>query len=336
MISKILFNAALTAIIFQGARSQVPLGYQLPPNEIVKIVDAPVTPMISVSPDKRTIGIIERPPIITIKELSAEELRLGGLRINPVTNGPSRQTFNNSFRLMNIDGTNIRQVTGLPVNPALGSPEWSRDGKKFAFTNTTENGIELWVCDVPAIRARKIADNINMVFRNQISWLPDNSSLVYLVTDPDRGNKPERSSVPEGPVGQENLGIKGQARTYQDLLKDPVDERSFEYFAKSQLMLWNGSLTTKLGKQAIITDATPSPDGNFLLIHGMADNNSGTFPIQSERYYAALKGFGATTKLVMLPNESHGYAARETILHKHWEVLDWMNKYVKNRKNISD
>jgi dipeptidyl aminopeptidase/acylaminoacyl peptidase len=70
----------------------------------------------------------------------------------------------------------------------------------------------------------------------------------------------------------------------------------------------------------------------LMLIHGMADNNSGTFPIQSERFYTAMKGFGAITRLVLLPNESHGYAARETILHKHWEVLNWMNKYVKNKK----
>jgi len=70
----------------------------------------------------------------------------------------------------------------------------------------------------------------------------------------------------------------------------------------------------------------------IMLIHGIADNNSGTFPIQSERFYAALKGFGATVRLVLLPAESHGYAARETILHKHWEVLNWMNKYVKNKK----
>jgi dipeptidyl aminopeptidase/acylaminoacyl peptidase len=70
----------------------------------------------------------------------------------------------------------------------------------------------------------------------------------------------------------------------------------------------------------------------LLLIHGMADNNSGTFPIQSERFYAALKGHGAVTRLVMLPLESHGYSARESILHKHWEVLNWMDAYVKNKK----
>lgn len=70
----------------------------------------------------------------------------------------------------------------------------------------------------------------------------------------------------------------------------------------------------------------------ILLIHGEADNNSGTFPIQSERYYNALKGHGATTRLVFLPHESHGYAAKESILHTLWEQHEWLEKYVKNRK----
>ncbi len=68
----------------------------------------------------------------------------------------------------------------------------------------------------------------------------------------------------------------------------------------------------------------------ILLIHGMADNNSGTFPVQSERYYNALKGHGATARLVMLPHESHGYQARESVMHMHWEMFEWMEQYVKN------
>jgi dipeptidyl aminopeptidase/acylaminoacyl peptidase len=68
----------------------------------------------------------------------------------------------------------------------------------------------------------------------------------------------------------------------------------------------------------------------ILLIHGEADNNSGTFPIQSERYYNALKGHGVTTRLVFLPHESHGYAAKESILHTLWEMDTWLEKYVKN------
>ncbi|MFC1724054.1 S9 family peptidase [candidate division KSB1 bacterium] len=70
----------------------------------------------------------------------------------------------------------------------------------------------------------------------------------------------------------------------------------------------------------------------LLLIHGEADNNSGTFPIQSKRYYSALKGHGATVRLVMLPHESHGYRARESVLHMLWETYNWLEKYVKNKK----
>jgi dipeptidyl aminopeptidase/acylaminoacyl peptidase len=66
-----------------------------------------------------------------------------------------------------------------------------------------------------------------------------------------------------------------------------------------------------------------------LLIHGEADNNSGTFPIQSERYYAALKGHGKTARFVLLPHESHGYRARESILHMLWEMEAWLDRYVK-------
>lgn len=70
----------------------------------------------------------------------------------------------------------------------------------------------------------------------------------------------------------------------------------------------------------------------LLLIHGEDDNNSGTYPMQSERYFNALKGLGAIARLVVLPKESHGYAARESILHMLWEQDQWLEKYVKNRK----
>jgi len=70
----------------------------------------------------------------------------------------------------------------------------------------------------------------------------------------------------------------------------------------------------------------------LLLIHGNADNNAGTYPMQSERFYAALKGHGATVRLVMLPHESHGYQARESIMHMLWEMTEWMDEHVKEKK----
>ncbi|MGQ9672197.1 MAG: S9 family peptidase [Candidatus Aminicenantales bacterium] len=70
----------------------------------------------------------------------------------------------------------------------------------------------------------------------------------------------------------------------------------------------------------------------ILLIHGEADNNSGTFPIQSERLFQALRGHGATARLVMLPYESHGYAARESVFHVLAEMFEWFDRYVKQKQ----
>ena len=70
--------------------------------------------------------------------------------------------------------------------------------------------------------------------------------------------------------------------------------------------------------------------GALLIIHGEMDNNSGTFPIQSERLFSALKGHGATARYIVLPYESHGYAAKENILHLLYECDQWLEQHVKN------
>lgn len=67
----------------------------------------------------------------------------------------------------------------------------------------------------------------------------------------------------------------------------------------------------------------------ILFIHGQEDANSGTYPIQSERLFAAIKGHGGTAKLVLLPYEGHSYEARESILHVLQEQFDWFDKYLK-------
>jgi dipeptidyl aminopeptidase/acylaminoacyl peptidase len=74
----------------------------------------------------------------------------------------------------------------------------------------------------------------------------------------------------------------------------------------------------------------------LLMIHGQIDNNPGTFPMQSERLFAAIKGLGGTAKLVMLPFESHGYSAMESALHVQAETVEWLDRYVKPAKQPSE
>jgi dipeptidyl aminopeptidase/acylaminoacyl peptidase len=70
----------------------------------------------------------------------------------------------------------------------------------------------------------------------------------------------------------------------------------------------------------------------ILLVHGEADDNPGTFPINSERLYNAIKGHGGSVRLVYLPYEAHGYRGKENLLHLLWEQNDWLNRFVKNAK----
>lgn len=76
-------------------------------------------------------------------------------------------------------------------------------------------------------------------------------------------------------------------------------------------------------------------DEPLLLIHGEADNNPGTFTMQSERLFQAIKGNGGTAKLVLLPYESHGYVARESVLHVMQELIEWADKFVKSRQSAN-
>lgn len=73
----------------------------------------------------------------------------------------------------------------------------------------------------------------------------------------------------------------------------------------------------------------------ILLIHGEDDDNQGTWPIQSQRLFAAIKGLGGTARLCMLPYEAHGYGARQSVLHCVWEMVDWMGRHVRDRKAVA-
>lgn len=108
-------------------------------------------------------------------------------------------------------------------------------------------------------------------------------------------------------------------------------------FQSEERSYWDSPETYNTMSPFMHADKMKTP---LLLIHGEADNNSGTYPLQSERYFNALKGLGATARLVMLPKESHGYSAKESILHVLWEQDQWLDKYVKNKNenpvNVSE
>jgi dipeptidyl aminopeptidase/acylaminoacyl peptidase len=90
--------------------------------------------------------------------------------------------------------------------------------------------------------------------------------------------------------------------------------------------LWKAKETYLKMSPFLEVDKVKTP---ILLIHGMADNNMGTFPMQSERYFDALKGQGVVARMVLLPEESHGYTSRESIGHVMHEVFSWFDRFLK-------
>jgi len=279
IMRKVFLLISMLVFITTAVFAQNGLKYQEPPADIVQIMTASSTPSVTISPDGNTIALAERPGMPTIEDMSSEELRLAGLRIDPAVNGPSRRSYSTGISLMDIDGTNKRSLKGLPADLKMGSFSWSDDGKRFAFTNTTDNSIELWSGDLESLEVRKIDDNLNMVIGYRgFSWLSDNKSILYQTIIPGRGPRPEPSTVPEGPVIQENLGKEGAARTFQDLLENPVDETIFEYYAGSVINVWDGTSSRQIGKPGIYSSVNSSPDGNYIMVQTVEKPFSYTVP----------------------------------------------------------
>jgi dipeptidyl aminopeptidase/acylaminoacyl peptidase len=103
-------------------------------------------------------------------------------------------------------------------------------------------------------------------------------------------------------------------------------------FQAEQRTYWEATSTYANMSPFTYADKINEP---ILLIHGEADDNTGTFPIQTERFYAALKGLGATARYVVLPLEAHGYRARESVMHTQWEMSRWLDQHLKAPRDVA-
>jgi dipeptidyl aminopeptidase/acylaminoacyl peptidase len=258
-----------TLIISKDMFSQEKIKYQLPPKEIVDLIDAPVTPMVRINSTGDKMLLLFSPALPGIEELSQPELGLAGVRINPITNGPSRSGYYKKIVIKNIVDKKETEIKGLPENARIENVSWSPDDKKIAFTLTKADGIELWTVLLETGEAKRLTEPIlNNFFRgNPYIWLSNSNSIVYQVILTERITPPEKNLVPDGPIVQSSIGTKAPARTFQDLLKNEYDEKLFEYYAASQLVITDLDGNSKIiGQPGIISELEPSPDGNYLLI----------------------------------------------------------------------
>lgn len=250
------------------AWSQENIAYQRPPQAIADLLEAPLTPSVTFSPDKKWMVLFDRSDYPTIEELSRPELRIAGLRINPANNGPSRQSYLIGIKLKGLADKKELEITGLPAPLLISSVSFSPDSKKMAFLQNYADRIELWTIDIVTLTATKFSERkvSTIFFGGAYSWLSDSQHIVFTSIPDNRKPLAEKSRVPVGPTVEENLGKKAPNRTYQDLLKNPYDEQVFDYYGTSQLVLKKiGGEETLLGTPAIYTTTSPSPDGNYIL-----------------------------------------------------------------------
>ncbi len=249
------------------AIAQEPLQYQTPPQEIVDLVNAPPTPLIRFSNDGEKMIVMERPGNPDISYLAQPELRIGGIRINPNTNGPSRSSYFTNILIKPTRGGEENQIKYLPEDSRISNISLSKDDKFLAFTQTTDSGISLWMADLSTMEARLLtAEIVNDVYGSSINWTPDNR-ILFVAINPERGTKPEAPLAPSGPVIQETFGDAAPSRTYQDLLTNPYDEDLLEFFMDSQLTLVDlDGNQENVGEPGMIKSMNLSPDGKFITV----------------------------------------------------------------------
>lgn len=302
MIKKQTF---LFLLLFGGfAFAQENITYQKPSAEILALADFERAPSVSMDSKKEFMLLSYRNTYKTLEDLSQDEMRLGGLRVNPITNISSTVTYINNLKVRKIKDKAEIQVTGLPTNALITNVSWSPNEKKIAFTNTTLKGVELWVIDVATASAKKItADNLNANLGSPYSWMKDNETLLVKMLPKNRPALiDEKTDLPKGPIVSVSDGSKSQNRTYQDLLKNKSDEANFDVMVTSELHQVSISGTSKLFKSAdIYAGESFSPDGNYLMITTIQKPYSYIVPLS--RFPQKTTVYDANGKEIKVVNE---------------------------------
>lgn len=262
-----LLSLVLLALSY-SISAQLDVKYKKPPKEILDLVDIDPTPYLYMDADGDKGVFISRDAFKSLEDLAQEEVRLGGLRIDPATNGRSRKTYYKNITIQNLKSGNNLPAKNLPENPRLSDFRWSPNQNYFTFTNTNEEGISLWYMDAKTAECKQLTPyNLNAVFGSPYDWCPDNKSLLVYSLPKDRISVDEKS-LPKGPIVQETSGSKAPVRTYQDLLSNKKDEALFQYYSTSEVLKVDLNGESKpFMPSAIYNSINYSPDGKLILVN---------------------------------------------------------------------
>jgi dipeptidyl aminopeptidase/acylaminoacyl peptidase len=259
----------LSVALFIGAASlshaQDTDAYQLPPKEIADLLLAKPTPFVRIDSKAEYLLLLGRNSYPSVEELGQPEMKIAGLRLNPLNFSPSRQSPISSITLQTIKSGAPIAITGLPKNLAAGAIAWNPSETKIAFTQSEVNRVDLYVIDIATKKATRVNnDPINQVLGNAFTWV-DDQTILYKATTHDAAGAPKRPITPKGPTIQQNIGKAAPRPTFQDLIKSPYDESLFAYYAESQLVLYKNGVNKKVGKPELTNSFQLSPDRQYVM-----------------------------------------------------------------------
>ena len=280
--------------------------YKLPPKEVIDIVDAPPTPMVSMSPAGDTMALVERESMPTIAYISEPILRIAGMRITPGYNSRQVLSFSTGLALKDMKTGLLRKVA-LPDGVKFTFPSWSPDGRTIALLRYVDGGVELWAVDVATAAAKALTPAVVNAVLAGLEWAPDSRRVIVPLVPDDRGPAPVAPRVPIGPEVQVSGGKEAKVATYQDLFKSAFDEVLFDYYATSQLAaidVGTGTLR-KIGKAGIVDSISVSPDMASLLIERIKRPYSYALPASGFAHSVEIWDMdgGLVKVLADLPNE---------------------------------
>lgn len=265
--------------------SQENVVFRTPPEEIRKLVDAPLPPSVLVDPAGSRLVLLDLPGYKTLQELAEPELRLAGLRINPRNHNRARVNVTTGISVQEIASGKRVAVEGLPASPRIQWTRFSPKGTYFSFVQCDPEGLSVWTVDLAAGRASRVTPpSVSAVLDFPYQWLPDESGLLVHVR-PSLEPFVAPVALPVGPVVKEAAGRKAPARTYQDLLKNQNDERTFAYYATTEVRRFalDGTSVAVL-PPAIRRAVRPSPDGRWILVTTVVEPFSYRFPVSRFAY----------------------------------------------------
>ncbi len=257
--------------------------YRLPSKDIVDIIDAPSAPLTLVAPSRDRMLVVTTENNPPIAALAAPVHRLAGIKIDPATGMRQRLGAVRSISVQALDGSPPRRVV-LPAGARISGPAWSADGRRFAFTRTTQRGAELWVGDAVTATARAFpALRLTDVLGGAFEWLGDNRRLIVRTVEAGRKPPPPAPRAPLGPNIDEVQGKKVQGPTYQELLKTPHDAALLEHYAVSQLAILDvvTGAVQPFGAPGLLGVVDESPDGQHFRVTRIKTPFSFAVPVSS-------------------------------------------------------